>query len=52
MRLYRFHGLSLDESLKRAGILGVYAVELRGELFDFIQDDLPEFLLWMHLIPK
>jgi hypothetical protein len=49
---YRCHGLSLDESLKRAGILGVYAVELRGEMFEFIQDHLLEFLLWMHLIPN
>ena len=52
MACYRFHSLSLDESLKREGIFGVYAVELRGEMFEFIQDDLLEFLLWMHLILK
>jgi hypothetical protein len=52
MMHYRFHSLSLDEFLKREGILGVYAVELLGEMFEFIQDDLPEFLLWMDLIPN
>ena len=52
IRSYRFHGLSLEESRKREGIWGVYGVESRGEIFEFIQDDLPEFQLWKHLILK
>ena len=52
IRSYRFHGLSLEEYRKREGILGVYGVESRGEIFEFIQDDLPEFQLWKHLILK
>jgi hypothetical protein len=52
IRRYRFHGLSLEESRKREGILGVYGVESLGEIFEFIQDDLPELQLWKHLILK